>query len=226
MWVICFRECKELFKGVRPIIIIGILVGMSYLFARLANIFPAIDEFSKQDTYTLGLNLPIYLFGLLFVFTLSHDVINREIETRTMRFLVTKTSRNKIVFGKLLGMLSFWLIIVIVCLVFITIFAKTFYLKTLFECMLFLFYAICAALLLSTLIKRTGQSMFLGIAISLLLPVLTGWAMFTDKFYVQWFKYLSPYYYFDLDQPFKLIILLIAGILLTLSLFFFKRKDL
>lgn len=226
MWTICIRECKELFKGFRPIIIIGILVALSYLSARLADAFPAIEDVSKQDSYTLGLTFSIFILGLLFVFTLSHDTINREVQTRTMRFLVTKTSRNKILIGKLLGILFFWIIIVLLCLTLITFYAKTFYFKTLVECVLFLFYAICAALLLSTIVKRTGQSMFLGISISLLLPALTGWAVLTDKFYIQWFKYISPYYYFDLDNPFKLIILVLAGILLALTLFFFKRKDL
>lgn len=226
MWAICLREFRELFKGVRPIIIIVILGGMSYLFARFADTFPAIEGLTKQDTYTAGLMIPILFLGLLFVFTLSHGVINREVETRTIRFLVTKTSRNKILIGKLLGTLLFWFIIVLVCITVITLYAKTLFLKTLLECMIFLCFGICSAFLLSTLVPRTGQSMFLGIAISLVLPILTAWAMFTDKFYIQWFKYLSPYYYDGLDYPFKLFTLLLAVILMFLSLFLFKRKDL
>ena len=227
MWVICQRECKELFKGVRPIIIIIILLGLSYIIARLADSFPVIEELITLDMYTMGLSLPILILGLLFVFTLSHDTINKEVESRTIRFLVTKTSRHKIIMGKLLGMLLFWLIIVTVSLFLISIYAKTFYLSTLVESMLFLLYAICLALLISTLVRRTRQSMFLGIAIALLLPAITGWAVLSNQFYIKWFKYVSPYYYLSIDQPFsKLALLLLASILLALSLFFFRKKDL
>ncbi|MCP1491936.1 ABC-2 type transport system permease protein [Peribacillus frigoritolerans] len=226
MWAICSRECKELFKGFRPIIIIAILLSMSYLTARLANAFPVnIEGMTKQDIYTTGLTLPIFLFGILFVFTLSHNVINREVESRTMRFLVTKTSRNKILIGKLLGILLFWFTIVAVCLFVITFFSKTLHLTILLECMVFLFYCICAVVLLSTLVPRTGQSMFLGIVISLLLPGLSFWSILSDKFYIVWLKYLTPYYYFEFNFPFKFSPLLLAVILLFLSLYFFKRRD-
>ncbi|MFD2923169.1 ABC transporter permease subunit [Halobacillus naozhouensis] len=156
MWAICARECKELFKGIRPIIIIGILLGVSYLSARLASVFPGnIEGVTKQDIYTTGLSVSIFFFGLLFVFTLSHSTINREVESRTMRFLVTKTSRNNILFGKLLGIILFWFIIVTVCLIVTTFFSKSLHYMMLLECMVFLFYCISAAVLLSHVSVQT-----------------------------------------------------------------------
>lgn len=227
MWAICLRECKELFKGVRPILIIGILISVSFISAKLVNTFPLdIEGITKQDSYTTGLMLSIFLFGILFVFTLSHDVINREIESRTIRFLVTKTSRNKILIGKLLGILFFWFILIVVCLGVIAFFSKALHFTVLLECMVFLFYCICAVVLLSTLIPRTGQSMFLGIVIALLLPALSFWSILSNKFYIVWFKYLTPYYYFELDFPLKYFPIVIALIFLFLSLYVFKRRDL
>lgn len=226
MWAICSREYKELFKGFRPAIIIAALVGVSYLSSKLANVFPGnIEGITKQDIYTSGLTLSIFLFGILFVFTLSHNVINKEIESRTMRFLVTKTSRNKILFGKVLGVLLFWLTIIVICLLVITFFSETFHFTTLLECMIFLFYCICAAVLLSVLVPRTSQSMFLGIIISLFLPGLSFWSILSDKFYIVWLKYLTPYYYFELNFPFKFFPILLAVILLVISLYFFKRRN-
>lgn len=226
MWAICSREYKELFKGFRPAIIIAILVSVSYLSSKFANVSPGnIEGITKQDIYTSGLTFSIFLFGILFVFTLSHNVMNREIESRTMRFLVTKTSRNKILFGKLLGVLLFWFTIIVICLFVITFFSKTFHFITLLECMVFLFYCICAAILLSILVPRTSQSMFLGITVSLFLPGLSFWSILSDKFYISWLKFLTPYYYFELDSPFKFFPLLLAVILLAISLYFFKRRD-
>ncbi|MCP3029852.1 ABC transporter permease [Halobacillus sp. A1] len=226
MWAICFRECKDLFKGFKPVLIISILLGMAMVSTRLGAAFPdEIEGVTQKEMYTSGLTLTITLFGILFVFALSHSVMNKEIESKTIRFLVTKTSRDRILLGKFMGTVLFWLIIIGTCFAFITLTSRMIHLTNYIEIMIFLLYSISAAFLLSNTVPKSNQSMFIGLILALAIPGLSLWAYFSERWYVMWLKYVTPYYYTDLAFPLQGVPLLFAALFIALSLYLFKRRD-
>ena len=226
MWAICFRECIDLFKGFKAILIISILIGMSFVSTKLGSAFPGqAAGISQKEMYTSALVLTFTLFGILFVFALSHNVLNRELETKTIRFLVTRTSRIRILLGKFLGTLLFWMLIVGICFLVITFTSKMVHVATYIEIMIFLFYSIGAVVLLSMIIPKSGHSMFIGLVLALSIPGLSLWAYFSERWYVTWFKYVTPYYYSDLNFPFNVTPLLIGSVFMLLALYLFQRRD-
>lgn len=104
------KEFFQLFKSVKSIIMIVVLLVSSYYFAKYTErLVPILELEQTSSWYAGGLLIILLLFGPLFVMSLSHDVLNRELSERTMRFLVTKTSKANILFGKFLGVWIFGL---------------------------------------------------------------------------------------------------------------------
>ncbi|CAM5517432.1 hypothetical protein [Bacillus safensis FO-36b] [Bacillus safensis subsp. safensis] len=112
MFAIGLNEFKALFKSIRSILIIIVIIGITTGTAKI------LSQFSNRSLKSLGLGDNAYVGGLmvllfiaapLFVTSLAHNVINKEVYSRTVRFLVTKTSRSNIIVGKFLGNLLFGL---------------------------------------------------------------------------------------------------------------------
>lgn len=227
MWAICLQEFKGLIKGVRSILVLGFIVGVSILSANMAERFGSMTgEVAGENEYTLGLAVSILFFGLLFVFILSHDTISKEIQQRTIRFLVSKTSRNKILIGKFLGITLFWGLVLVLSVSIISVIAKMFFFKTLIQCFAFLLYSIASAILVSTLCAKGSQSLFVGILISLMLPIITIVVTVKDYSVINWLKYLTPYYYMDLAIPYLLIVILLSSFILIPALTILEKRDL
>ena len=127
MYVIGKREFISLFKGIKSIMIIVIFLVTSYYSAKFSNLLMSGIELTAKEAehiHTVGLLTLLFLFGQLFVMGLSHDSINRETHERTIRFLVTRTSRTSIIFGKFFGIWLFWFVCLIVSFLLISIFAQ------------------------------------------------------------------------------------------------------
>ena len=126
MIAIAKHEFWQLFKSVKSVLVIVILLGASYIVSKNgAELIALIDEGAgANEVYYSGLALILLLFGPLFTFALSHDVINREVSNKTIRFLLTRTSHANILIGKLLGILSFWFVCLACCYVVIIFYAK------------------------------------------------------------------------------------------------------
>ncbi|WP_445505498.1 ABC transporter permease [Niallia sp. 03091] len=228
MYVIGKREFFSLFKGIKSIIILIILLATSYYSAKFANLIKSGIELpasEAEDIHTVGLMFLILIFGQLFVMSLSHDSMNREIHERTVRFLVTRTSRTSIVMGKFLGIWIFWFVCVLTSFLIISIFAKKFDVFLFLQTMSLLAYQIAFAILLSVLISKPGITMFLGIVVGLVFPILGFWITLTSNVYVSWIKYITPFYYLDLNNYTFLVVLIFSGILLIIANQIFKRRE-
>ncbi|GGE64027.1 ABC transporter permease [Priestia taiwanensis] len=227
MWAICTHEFKSYFKSIKSLIIIAIFAGTAYLiadfFAEYKEIIP--PEIGN-DVYAFGTVFVVYFLGSLFIAAISHDVINREISSRTMRFLVTKTTRTNIILGKFLGGWLFWLFCITASFAIIFIMSHKFLWKGLLECMVFISVALAINLLFSILLPKPGLSMFFGIVFGLVFPALSFAAIYSENIYINWLKLITPYYYTDLGGYYPLINILYAGLLVFLSLILFKRRDL
>ena len=222
------REFFSLFKGIKSIMIIVILLVTSYYSAKFSNLLTSeIDLTAKEaeNIYTIGLLALLFLFGQLFVMGLSHDTMNRETHERTIRFLVTRTSRSSIVLGKFFGIWLFWFVCLTVSFLLISIFAKKIDVFIFLQIMSLLTYQIALTILFSVLIPKPGFTMFLGTVLGLTFPILGFWLTFTSNVWVSWMKFITPFYYLDRDDYTFWVIVLLAGIMLGIANLIFKRRE-
>lgn len=227
MFAIGKREFLKLFKGIKSIIIIMILVATSYYSAKFSNLLLSLEEFSTEDSDKIeyaGLLILLLFLGQLFVMGLSHDAMNRETHDRTIRFLVTRTSRLSILLGKFSGIVLFWLVCVAASYLIIFFMTGTMDPLSFFQTMSLLIYQIALTILLSTLIPKPAFTMFLSIVIGLAFPIVSLWLSFTSNSYVSWLKFLTPFYYLEEDYMFFLILPL-AAVMFILSHLVFKRRE-
>lgn len=228
MYIIGKREFFSLFKGIKSIMIIVILLVTSYYSAKFSNLLTSeIDLTAKEaeNIYTIGLLALLFLFGQLFVMGLSHDTMNRETHERTIRFLVTRTSRSSIVLGKFFGIWFFWFVCLTVSFLLISIFAKKIDVFIFLQIMSLLTYQIALTILFSVLIPKPGFTMFLGTVLGLTFPILGFWITFTSNVWVSWLKFITPFYYLDRDDYTFWVIVLLAGIMLGIANLIFKRRE-
>ncbi|USG63928.1 ABC transporter permease [Brevibacillus ruminantium] len=226
MWAICQHEFFRLFKSVKSLITIAFITGVSYWISdalrQAASMFSE-AEFARGPA--LGVFGFLLLLGPLFVFSLSHDVVNRELAGRTIRFLVTRISRHQIVMGKFLGVALFWLVCLLLSFGVVLITAHSFDGKAFWQCLSFLLYFVALTLLLSILIPLPRYTMFLGVVLSLGMPFLGLWSVFSEHPTAKWLTYLLPYVFIEKGSAWTGILWLYAGLFLLASLFLFQRRD-
>lgn len=228
MYIIAKREFFSLFKGIKSILIIAILLLTAYYSAKFSNILMSLIEFTPKEArhiHTVGLLTVLFSFGLLFVMGLSHDCMNREIRDRTMRFLVTRTSRSSILFGKFFGIALFWLVCIAISFIIVSIFAKRFDGLIFSQIMSLLVYQIAMTVLLSVLITKPGITMFIGTILGIAFPIFGLWVSFTSNVWLSWIKFFTPFYFLDREDYTLLVILLFAGLMLLIANLIFKRRE-
>lgn len=223
---IALREFLELFKSVKSILIIAILFTASYYSAKFAQPLVQLLELSGDDArmvHTVGLLFLIVCIGQLFVMVLSHDTVNRELEDRTIRFLLTRVSRFRILAGKWLGIWLFWVTCFTAAYLLSSIYVMQADLFLYLQTICFISFQVSLAVCLSTVISKSGLSLLSGILIGLALPILGFWIATTPAWYGL-FKWLNPYYYLLRDDYTFLLILVEAACLFVLSHVFFRRR--
>ncbi|MBA4536340.1 ABC transporter permease subunit [Bacillus aquiflavi] len=228
MWAICFNEFKGHFKSIKSIIVIAIIFGVTFLSADfMTNVAVQLElEELGTDRFAIGAFFMIFVFGFIFITGLSHDLINREVSTRTMRFLVTKTSRTKILLGKYFGVWLFWLFCIFTSFILITIISKNFLWSGIIENMIFISAALALNLIFSILIPKPSVSMFFGIVFALVFPVISFWAIYDERLFIHWFKFFTPYYYSTIGHSYFLINIGYTVVLLLIAIKLFERRDL
>ncbi|MBJ8055859.1 ABC transporter permease [Bacillus cereus] len=230
MFGICFREFYNLFKSIRSIIFILIMFSTTLIVANFLKDFDGnLKELGLDNAYVGGLLFLILLFGPLFVTTLSHDLINRESYNRTIRFLVTKISRDKIILGKFLGVLLFWFVCLFLSLFMLVFIANQFYFKELIESLIFMSYFISLSLFLSVVITKPSITIFTSILISIAFPIIGIWgSLSSDNLIVKLLNYFTPYYYFSQPEQ-KYLVYFVPVLSLVFfigSILIFRKRDL
>ncbi|ENH95672.1 membrane protein [Gracilibacillus halophilus YIM-C55.5] len=229
MFPITFKEFKSLFKSIRSIIIIIVIFGTTLGIAKLVSNFKEqLEQFGLgENTYAGGAMIMILFAGHLFVASLSHNIINQEITSRTIRFIATKTSRNNIIIGKFLGITLFWTVCLFINFLLIIPFSKTFYFSDFLQSLIFICYFIGLTILLSTIISRPALTMFIGITLSIIMTILGFWSIASDNIYLKIYSYLTPYFYYsqqNLIYPY--LVLMFPILFLILSLLIMRKRDL
>ncbi|PAK39211.1 ABC transporter permease subunit [Peribacillus simplex] len=228
MYIIGKREFINLFKGIKSVMILMLLLATSYYSAKFSDLLTSGIELTAREAeniHTVGLLILILFFGQLFVMGLSHDSLNRETHERTIRFLVTRTSRTSIILGKFLGIWLFWLICLTTSFLLTSIFSQKLDVFIFTQTMSLLTYQIGLTILLSVLIPKPGFTMFLGIMVGVAFPIIGLWVSFTSNVWVSWMKFITPYYYLIREDYSFLVIFILAGIMLVIANLIFKRRE-
>ena len=224
MLAIATKEFVEMMKSFKSLFIIALFVLSSYFMSSFVS-KNVVSIGTDTNNYVSVTRILILLFGFLFVLMLSHDLISRETSTKTIRFLITKTSRTSIIVGKFLGVAAFWLFSLGISITIVSFFAKDFLWFTFLQLYSFLIFAIGLCLLISTLAKTTGMSMLLGLAVSFIAPIVGFWSMFSEKTWLKPFKLLLPYQYQLKENGLVLIPLILGLLFICISIWHFKRGD-
>lgn len=228
MYSIAKREFLNIFKSFKSILIILIFLFAGYYiskyFSQGLSLTPT--EGNNSSSYASGIRGIVTLLGFLFVFTLSHDTMSKEKESNTIRFLVTKTSRSSILLGKYFGILLFWIFTVGISMLVVMFVAKKILIFEYSQLIFFLSYAISLNVIVSTFCTRTTYSMFIGILLGLLIPILGIWSILSEDWILKFAKYILPYTYI-LNQDWRSAIPILFSILfMTVSIYKLKREDL
>lgn len=221
------NEFTNSFKSFKSLAIITFFTLTSFLTSSyLSDNTQLLGDLNNSSAYTASIKFLIFFLGFLFVFSVSHDLINRELDYNTIRLLVSKTSRFNIIIGKMLGSFLFWVCSISISFLIVSIYAKNWFYLDYITVIAVLFFITSFNVFLSTIITKPSITMFLGILLGILFPILGFWAAFSEKWYLFPFKYLLPYYYV-VESDFYLVFPFLIGILLVAASYMvFKRKDL
>lgn len=229
MLAIALKEFKDLFKSVKSIIIILFILSITFLVANLSSKYNVqLSSMGSPDNiHSAGLMIVLYIFFPFFISSLSHNTVNQEVSSRTIRFLATKTSRNNIIVGKFIGVMLFWFICSLIANLLILPFSQVFYTRDFIESLIFISYFVSFTLLMSTLFNKPSTTMFLGIVASFYFSIIGIWGLFSDKLVIDILSKITPYFYFSQDNLYSIyIILSFTVIFLFISLNVMRRKEL
>lgn len=218
------NEFFNLIKSVKAVIIILIFVMFS-LYISDFLIKSAEFNTGKVAVYS-SLRLLVFVLGYLFASILSHNTINREVEQRTGRLIVTKISRNSFLMGKFVGNLTFWFVCITVSYVLISIMSNQQDVEVYFMTLSTMTYFVGLVLLISTLINKTSMSNFLGLFLGLAMPGIGIWITLAERHVLGFTKYIFPYFYILKGGAFMLIPVLIAIIWIIIALIIIGKKEL
>lgn len=225
MLAIAKHEFWQLFKSVKSILVVLILVGSAFYVAKNgAELIALFNEgVEDQKIYYSGLSLVLMLFGPLFALALSHDVLNREISGKTLRFLVTRTSRAHILAGKWLGVMGFWVACLIFAYALIIFYARHIEWLLFGQMLLLVLFSVSVAFLLSAVVAKPFVSMFVSTVLGLAIPIASLIVISTDKWWSV-FQYVTPYYYMVEDDWKIVAVFGVSAVLMGLTYSVLKRR--
>jgi len=106
-------------------------------------------------------------------------------------------------------------------------FSKSFHFVDLIQSIIFVSYFIGLSLFLSTIVNSSAMTMFVGIFISIALPVIGMWSLISKNVIVDALSYLTPYYYYTQENTaYTYLVLIHIAVFVIASLMIFKRRDL
>ncbi|MDK8182775.1 ABC transporter permease subunit [Paenibacillus sp. UMB4589-SE434] len=226
MFTIAKREFLALFKSFKSVAIVLLFVVFAFSISNFVKSNPALFLNESSNPYVSGIRFLTTVFGFLFVLTLSHDVLNREVESQTIRFVVTKISKSSIVVGKYIGVSLFWIVCLSISFTVIFISIQRFDILEFLRLLTFISYAIGINFLITTLVSKTSYSMFISLLGGILFPTFGIWSMFSSNSILQVVKYVTPFHYITLMDWKSYLPFAFSLLFLMVSIYTFRRKDL
>jgi ABC-2 type transport system permease protein len=222
VWAITKREFWNLIKSVRALIIILLFsAGSIWVTNSLSKVSGQLDV----EEYYASLRLLVLIFGFLFATILSHSCFNGEVETKTIRLLLTKVSKTSIVIGKMLGASLFWLVCLTGSFIFISAVGKVFHPSELFIAFSTMAYFNSIILLVSVVTAKPSRSNFVGLIFALLLPGLGLYATLTATSPLHFLQYFFPYFYLLQGVEFMGVPMIFSTLITWVAVLLVKGRD-
>ena len=222
MWAITKKEFWNLIKSVKALIIILLFSAGSI---GVTNSLSKVSGQLDVKEYYASLRLLVLIFGFLFATILSHSCFNGEVETKTIRLLLTKVSKTGIVVGKMLGASLFWLVCLTGSFLFISAVGKVFHPSELFIAFSTMAYFNSLILLISVVTAKPSRSNFVGLIFALLLPGLGLYATLTVTSPLHFLQYFFPYFYLLQGVEFMGVPMIFSTLITWVAVLLVKGRD-
>ncbi|MFL2142041.1 MULTISPECIES: ABC transporter permease [Ruoffia] len=219
---VALEELKHILKSIRTIVIILIFVLFSYgMSSTLSNITSTGDSIAAAYS---SIRLLVFILGYMFVSTVSNSCINREIETGSIKFVLSKINKQQFIIGKFIGIFLFWFICIGTSFTVISFLTNQVDLSILFMLMSVVTYYISLCVLLSVLVSKSSTTNFIGLIMGIFFPIVGLWVTLSNEWY-NFFMYFFPYEYILKDGYFIVVPVLISIIYLSIAVVSFSRKE-
>ncbi|WP_341281489.1 hypothetical protein [Paenibacillus sp. FSL H8-0537] len=228
MFGIVLKEYLGLIKGVKSILVILFVTSVSILAAQYASSSTFLAEAAggSQGTELAGLSFIFILFGALFIYILSHDIVNRDIELQRIRLLITKTSRRNVIIGKFISVFAFWASVTLITFACISISTQTFHITPLIVLWVFIAFHSGVAIMMSTIITKHSYTVLISLIGGLVIPGVGIWSLFNKTVIANILSYALPYYIAMDDYRFIALTVVEVALMLIISIIVFERKEL
>lgn len=218
------KEFLSLIKSIKAIVIIIIFVFFSYYLSEF--LAKTAGEINDKGAVYSSIRFLVFILGYLFASILSHNTINKEMELKTVRLVITKISRSRFWLGKYFGILLFWFVCLTVTCALIAIMSGTIDISVYFMTLITMLYFVSLIMLLSTVIEKTALSNFFGLLLGIFIPLIGIWLTLKEGMFFGVLKYFFPYTYILNNDITLLVPVAISGILVMVSLLIFNKKEL
>lgn len=194
----------------------------SYFFSRN---FTTIQNHGAEVDITSSIKFFVFFLGPILVAAVFYDIFNKEIELRTIRLLITKTSLLKIFLGKILAAFLFWLLTLTVSYFLVYLSSGKIYFQEFMSSISCILLSLSVVVCFSILFDRGNQSLLVSILMGIVFPVLGLISSMSDTWYWSMVHAVIPYYANELTLGLLLVPFIAALILFCLSYFILQRKD-
>ncbi|WP_054707346.1 ABC transporter permease subunit [Bacillus sp. JCM 19041] len=174
MIAIIQNEFFQMMKSIKAIVVLILFIGSSYFIGSLLSDFGSELEVDALG-YSASTLILVFFFGFLFVLLLSHDYLNGEMESGTIRLLIVKLPRKQIILGKVIAIHLFWLICLVATYGISAFWSSMFDWQGLIQMYAVVTYAIGICSLLTVLIRRKTTTMIISLALGILIPAIGIW---------------------------------------------------
>lgn len=226
MYAIAKKEFLQLFKSLKSMIIIALLFVISYYNVKFADWLVENLQLTDKEAsivHMTGLFILIGFMGQLLTMILSHDAMSREMDKRTIRFLITRTSRMHILLGKFVGIWLYWCICFSAAYFLISIYSNQIDMFIYAQTVALIAFQTALTLFMSVLVDKPGMSLLIGILLGITLPIIGLWIAETTAWYGI-FKWINPYYYLLREDMTFLVVVIEAACLWGAAYGLFRRR--
>lgn len=209
-------------KSIKSVILIILLSLISYAVAENSDKVPLISS----DTNSISVSTIIFsllsVLGVFFTMQIFGGNLTREIESESIRYILPYVPRWKIIISKITSYQLYWMIILIIPLVIVSIFKhKLFFpLTGLISMFAFFLYINSVALLTSVIVQKEKSSTFIGIVISIAVVFIGLWSIISNNIILKIISWFLPYRYINFSWEIVILLALSVGLIIfTINIF-------
>lgn len=222
MFAVAKEEFRNLAINIKMILLVILIALFNYNISNMLTSQLSIDGIPKAYA---GLRIIFFILGYLLISIFSHSVLNKEIADGTLKFILSKVSREEFIVGKFLGIFLFWTMCMLINISMLSILGVTFSFYILWMLCSAVSYFISIVMLLSVLIKKENFSNFMGLFVGILFPTIGLYVTESSNMLVKYFQYIFPYFYLLKGGIYITIPYILSFILLLFVVIIFNKKE-